>query len=176
MKFVSNYLKDLYPYAVRVFIWTAIFTAFVIFLRNLKDRFEALNSLLRFAIPFSTSFGDQIKYSLCMKYNFQILTNIRHQNRLKFQIFFVVILNDRNQFLSGNTLMTSIIDCKDVSIEIIRFIGCQHSLLTDIMDQLNWCYSFEVSSSSFSFFSWNRIHFLCLMMIVKSFYGNFHRL
>lgn len=36
-----------------------------------------------------------------------------------------------------------------MAIDTIKFVGRLHSLLNDIMDQLNWCYSFQV----FSFFA-----------------------
>lgn len=43
------FVYEVYPSGLRIFIWVIILTAYTIFLRNLNDRFGALNSLLRFA-------------------------------------------------------------------------------------------------------------------------------
>lgn len=70
----------------------------------------------------------------------------------------------RNRFLSSNIMETSFYISKTDSISSIKFIGRQYCCLTDIMDQLNYCYSFQVNVQS-RFVHWHcvryRIHFSC---------------
>lgn len=40
-------LQEFYPYCLRLFVWIVILTTFIVFMRNLYDRFVALNCLLR---------------------------------------------------------------------------------------------------------------------------------
>lgn len=44
----GNYLlREFYPYCLRLFVWIVILGTFIVFMRNLYDRFAALNCLLR---------------------------------------------------------------------------------------------------------------------------------
>lgn len=52
----------------------------------------------------------------------------------------------RNHFLRKNKLNGSIIKQKEQSLNVIKFVGRQHLLLTDIMNDLNFCYSIKVFS------------------------------
>lgn len=45
-----------------------------------------------------------------------------------------------------------IIDERANLIDVIKFIGRQHSSLTDIMDHINFCYAFQVWHAFFFFY------------------------
>lgn len=108
---------------------TVITISFIIFIYNIHKRFSVLNSILRF--------------------RFLLL---RMQTKLSFFwvpfLFcnFSIFIPNRNRFLNKKELNISIIvNQKDESINVIKFIGRQHLQLTDLMDQLNFCYSFQVN-------------------------------
>ena len=44
---IIYFVSELFPYFLRLSVWIVIDTTFIIFIRNLYDRFVALNSLLR---------------------------------------------------------------------------------------------------------------------------------
>lgn len=46
--------------------------------------------------------------------------------------------------MNGNRLKVEAVVCKRDSIVISKFVARQHAFLTDISDQLNICYSFQV--------------------------------
>lgn len=53
----------------------------------------------------------------------------------------------RNRFLSGNAFRASVNvreNREKDSIDVVKFVGCQHTFLTDLMDLLNVCYAFQV--------------------------------
>lgn len=50
----------------------------------------------------------------------------------------------RNRFLSAYTVELSIYMSKTDSINTLKFIGRKYCCLTDVMDQLNPCHSFQV--------------------------------
>lgn len=50
----------------------------------------------------------------------------------------------RKHFFSGNKLKMSILSRKNESVCMIKFIGRLHLLLLNIIDQFNYCYSFQV--------------------------------
>lgn len=59
----------------------------------------------------------------------------------------IIVINssNRNRFLNREQLNISIvIHQKNESINVIKFIGRQHFELTDLMDQLNFCFSLQV--------------------------------
>lgn len=56
--------------------------------------------------------------------------------------------NRRNHLMSRQRLHLSPSNCKVDSNEIIHFIGRQHSFLTEIMDQINFCFSLQVNAFS----------------------------
>lgn len=77
-------------------------------------------------------------------------------------LFFFLLHFDRKQFLIRNTSMMR----KNDSIALIKHMGHLYSLLCGIMDNLNYCYSFQV----IRFFSfW---HFLWM----KEIFNQFHRI
>lgn len=49
-----------------------------------------------------------------------------------------------SRFSTSNRLKVSVNMYSKDSIDVINFIGRQHALLTDIADQLNNCYAFQV--------------------------------
>lgn len=51
---------------------------------------------------------------------------------------------NRKRFLTSNRVKVSVEICINESIDVIKFIGRQHAFLTDITDQLNVCYGFQV--------------------------------
>lgn len=65
---------------------------------------------------------------------------------------------NRNRLMSRNIFHASTNIWRINSNEWIKFIGRQHSFLTKIMDQLNFCYSFQVKH--FRFVYSLIIHFL----------------
>lgn len=68
-------VDELYPYGLQTFIWTRILTAFIDFLRNLNDRFEASNTLLRFAafLLWFSYLMESLFFLLCFHHFFIIL-------------------------------------------------------------------------------------------------------
>lgn len=50
----------------------------------------------------------------------------------------------RDRFVNVIIVKTGTNNQKRNSIEMIKFIGCQYSQLTTIVDQINYCYSFQV--------------------------------
>lgn len=58
---------------------------------------------------------------------------------------------NRNRFMNNKELNGSLNIENVDSNEIIKFIGRQHGVLTDIMDQLNFCYSLQVKRFLFNF-------------------------
>lgn len=46
--------------------------------------------------------------------------------------------------MNGNSLVVLIESHTKAPIKVIEFIGQQHAFLTDIIDQLNVCYGFQV--------------------------------
>lgn len=74
---------------------------------------------------------------------YQKLTVPGAQNLSKIFLLFCI----RDHFLRGHKLNDQSIqdkECLEQSISIIKFIGRQHLQLTDIMNQVNFCYSFKV--------------------------------
>lgn len=60
--------------------------------------------------------------------------------------FYIFLSTFRSRFLKGEELnISTIVNQKGESINIIKFIGRQHFELTDLMDQLNFCYSIQVN-------------------------------
>lgn len=55
--------------------------------------------------------------------------------------FINLFIFGRERYLNENSMKAM---DKNDSIEMIKFVGRQHSRLTSIMDQLNICYSFQV--------------------------------
>lgn len=51
----------------------------------------------------------------------------------------------RNCFSNGSNLNTSAVHNKKNLVKIIKFIGRQHLFLTEIIDKLNNCFSFQVN-------------------------------
>lgn len=106
----------------RHFIWVNVLIIYIILIRYLEMRFNALNYILRFDIHF-------IRY---------IIMN-------KFLDFEIRCFQSRNKFPAGNTLQFASDLHKRNAIIIIKFIGRQHKFLTSIMELLNACYSFQVT-------------------------------
>lgn len=105
---------------------TLPFLSYITLLRNLHERLGALNSLLRFWL-FSHS----------------------HDFLHIFDILFLILIRNRKQFMLINIR-------KEDSINFVKFTGRQHSFLTGIMDQINFCYSFQVRYCLLS--SFNRLN------------------
>lgn len=93
-------------------------TSFIILIRAIYTRFAALNQ-------FSRYFMDFIQQNL-------------------FTFSWSLLSLNRNQFLHGNMKRMSIDIHKIDSMDSINFIGYQHGYLTTIVDELNFCYSFQV--------------------------------
>lgn len=55
------------------------------------------------------------------------------------------LLFDRERFLNESRLELSANIRSEHSISIFKFIGRQHSYLSEIMDEINFCYSFQVT-------------------------------
>lgn len=110
---------------LQVFVLNLPVLSCTILLRSLQKRFNVLNCLLRFTITILliTKTGD-----------FQCLICF----------YFVLVVENRDGILSENSLQLSVSVRKADSIDTTKFIGRQHSSLTDIMDQINFCYSFQV--------------------------------
>lgn len=89
----------------------------------LHKRFLVLNSMLRFDNWIFNNF----------------LCSARFRSSMKSMSF-----RNRKRFLNENTLKMSAKIQREDSFNTIKFIGRQHSLLTGIVDQLNYCYSFQV--------------------------------
>lgn len=64
---------------------------------------------------------------------------------------FTLSFENRNHFLTRNRLKVSVNAHVNDAINIIKFIGQQHAILTEISDQLNVCYTFHVRLSDHSF-------------------------
>lgn len=101
------------------FGWISVMLSFLIFICLLHEKFVALNALLR-----------------CACFFYQIGFN--EDSKCSFNICY------RNRFLNRITLKVSVNICKKNSIDVVKFVGRQHAFLTDIMDQLNVCYAFQV--------------------------------
>lgn len=95
-------------------------TSLIIFMRSLCERFTALNTLLRWFPLF---------WIECSEY---------------FRMLFFITCYYRSRFLRGNAFKVSTNIYRKDSIDVIKFVGRQHAFLTDIMDQLNYCYGFQV--------------------------------
>lgn len=50
----------------------------------------------------------------------------------------------RNRFFRGNSLKLMADIRKDDSIAAIKFVGRQYGQLVEIMERINFCYSFQV--------------------------------
>lgn len=121
----------------------AVSMAFTIFIRGLNKRFAALNSFLRFCkISLYFFFWNIIpQWEKIMIWDEKKLP---HTNLIRsFEFCFDWI---RKQYLTSNRLKVSVNIYANDSIDVIKFIGRQHAFLTDITDQLNVCYSFQVRS------------------------------
>ena len=135
--FVQNVellFKNIIPFVANSLVISSsiiIPTSFTILLSNIHKRFVMLNWLLRF-VSYLTS---------CLSFAplFDIFSHFL------FRISFAI----RNRFLRKNKLNGSIIEQKERSIRAIKFMGRQFLLLSDIMDQLNSCYSLKVRCFSF---------------------------
>lgn len=72
-----------------------------------------------------------------------------------FKKMFMILINflfpNRNRFLigKGGELPTNLNNYE--SVNTIKFIGLQHSFLTDVIDQINNCYSLQVRKRSMNF-------------------------
>lgn len=73
-----------------------------------------------------------------------IIAKFRNSPFIYLLIFFNFNCQHRNRFFNGNSLKLTTDIRKNDSISAIKFIGRQHSQLVHIMDQINFCYSFQV--------------------------------
>lgn len=96
--------------------------SFIVLLCKLHERFIELNSLLRYRFSFI------LVQIICIVFRCSS-----------------VFIRTRNHFLNENMLKMSAIIRKEDSISTIKFIGRLHSSLTNTVDQLNFCYSYQVS-------------------------------
>lgn len=99
--------------------------SFITLACNLRQRFAALNLLLRSQFQFT----DEL-FAMARTHHSHSLLN----------------LNFRNHFMNGNILKLAIGVRKRDSIDTIKFVGRQHSCLTGIMNDMNFCYSFQVTA------------------------------
>lgn len=117
-----NVLNYLGPHIFQYLIMFNISTTYLTLVRCLRQRFSKLNSLLRWSW-------------FCHYFNI-----------LPINWFFFVdnfLYIKRKQFPIENELPSV---HKNESVKFIKCIGQQHGFLTDIMDLINVCYSFQVTS------------------------------
>lgn len=106
-------------YTLQSFLMSTTMTTFIALLMNLRHRFEALRTILRFEL--SDCHSKQI-------------------DSTKKNSFILI----RKRFINGDTNDALPLLNRESSIATIKFIGKQHSVLTGIMDQINFCYSIQV--------------------------------
>lgn len=119
-------ISHLGPHIFEYIIMSNISTTYLTLIRCLRQRFITLNSLLRWLWLLFLSIYSMLLFSF--NTNFLVVF---------FPIFFSM---KRKKFSAENMSHVS----SGESVEFIKFIGQQHSFLTDIMDLINICYSFQV--------------------------------
>lgn len=135
-KNLSEILEGVVPPFLQSMVWVSVTMSFVVFMRCLYMRFAALNCLLRF------------RHFFLFKYFQHTMNNI-----LICSFFCISFDGQRNHFLSYKLWRVSDkLTRKKSKIEMIKFISRQHASLTDIMDLMNVCYSFQVLVSHFIVF------------------------
>lgn len=123
---MANDFIDFYvPACLENFVVAQISITFATLLRCLHVRFAMLNKRLRY---------------------FHILNQVFSMHRTFDQIWFCFCFAwKRNRFLTeNNTLKMWVRMRKRDAIDTIKLIGRQHAFLTGTMDNINFCFSFQV--------------------------------
>lgn len=122
----SNHLIDMIEYFTSYIPQNCslvqISVSFLILLYSIYQRFAALNSILRWRSLLGV-FMSKLDFKSC-NFNF--------------------FRWSRDRFLNENNVKTEKSIQKMSTIEAIKLIGRQYSRLTTIVDQTNFCYSFQV--------------------------------
>lgn len=88
-------------------------------------------------------------------------------------IFLKYIFQNSDRFLIENTQRCSFNIRNESSTKIIRFVGRQHSQLTGVMEQMNVCFTLQVTHSEMfddSWFTFLSIFSMIIQMIVNAAY------
>lgn len=105
---------------LQFFLSTLSLTTFIMLILNACERFDQLNNLLRFEYFTLTEFlSKEIKHML-------------------FIFFF------RKLVLEKKSKRLSIGLEKDNNVDFIKLVGRQYDLLTEIVEKINYCYTFPV--------------------------------
>lgn len=114
------------------FMMATMLTTYCVFIFNVYQRFNILNSMLRWVF--------------------------RTEKKLKFYIFSnIILISYRMKFCSQN-LKKKLAQSKEEYVAFIKFTGRLHELLTEIMENIDKCYSLQVTWL-FYFKKWLTIFF-----------------
>lgn len=110
----------------------------IIFLHCIYERFSLVNYYLR--------------------YNWTFRLNSNIQGFVWKRYFSSAFAGNRNQFLETNILANR--NGRKDLIEITKFIGRQHSYLIDVLDRINFCYTFQVNFHIWLYLTWQEKKFI----------------